>query len=255
MISEYQRVCNVCGKKWHSLVSREAEIIQRKQANAAQGLAGCCSPNTSATSIGTGQLIDSELQRLRQCPECQSVNFEESVVTFGESSDPSDGSTVKTTSSDDKKADGKSPAGVLVNSSENKSGLGCWSLLAIVVGAIIAFALIASVVSSFTSAADRDDTQLNVVSEPSVSVPMECLSAVATAAAVPGEQSNNREIEFAADACLSVEEFVEALKQFPLAAGQTSFIDSDKSIFVPIVCYQYPNTKVCRDAASLGLLD
>ncbi len=82
LVSEYRRTCKACSKQWHSLVDREEVILLRKRANAAQGAVGCCSPNTSATSIGTGQLIDSELQRLRQCPECQSANFDEEIIDY-----------------------------------------------------------------------------------------------------------------------------------------------------------------------------
>lgn len=81
-VEEYKRTCRACGKVWHSLVSREAEIEFRSQANAAQGAVGCCSPNTSATSIGTGQIIDSELQRIRQCPDCTSANYDQVVTRY-----------------------------------------------------------------------------------------------------------------------------------------------------------------------------
>lgn len=79
-VAEFRRTCNSCGKVWHSLVERENQIVLRQQANAWQGMAGCCSPNTSATSIGTGQVIDSELQRLRQCPDCGSANFKQEII-------------------------------------------------------------------------------------------------------------------------------------------------------------------------------
>lgn len=81
---EYRRTCRACGKVWHSLVAREKEIQQRQFANGMQGLVGCCSPNTSATSIGTGQIIESELQRLRQCPECGSASYDEEIVDYSD---------------------------------------------------------------------------------------------------------------------------------------------------------------------------
>lgn len=81
-VQEYKRTCRACGKNWHSLVSRENAIQERMKANAMQGVVGCCSPNTSATAIGTGQIIESELQKLRQCPECGSASYDEVIVSY-----------------------------------------------------------------------------------------------------------------------------------------------------------------------------
>jgi hypothetical protein len=254
MISEYRRTCNVCGKRWHSLVTREAEIIQRKQANAAQGLVGCCSPNTSATSIGTGQIIDSELQRLRQCPECQSVNFDEEIVDYeGKASDVAI-PVVASPKQTSEESVVESDSGATNTEVPPKFRWGCGSVAAVIVGAIIVVWWVTWLVSSL-SATDESVTEFPTAEVPAITVPSDCLSAVAAAADVPGDRSNNAEVKVAASTCTNVDDFVEALKLFPFAAGQTVFVDSDVQIFIPIVCYQFPDTKVCLDAAVRGLLD
>jgi hypothetical protein len=147
------------------------------------------------------------------------------------------------------------PDSVAVGTEETaKFRWGCVSVTAAVVGAIIVVWWVSWLVSSFTTTGESE-TEFPIAEVPAITVPSECLSAVAAAADVPGDQSNNAEIKLAANTCTNVDDFVEALKQFPYAAGQTLFVDSDVQIFIPIVCYQFPETNVCLDAAAQGLLD
>lgn len=146
---EYKRTCKACGKVWHSLVSREKEILQRKQANAAQGMAGTCSPNTSATSIGTGQIIDSELQGLRKCPECGSANFEEVIVTYDEQIQPIPETTKEGEAS--KSFETNETVILPVESNkipEPKKGIGCLGIGLIIIGIIIIISIISGIVNS-----------------------------------------------------------------------------------------------------------
>lgn len=83
-IQEFKRTCNACGKVWHSLVSREEQLKKNAEANAWQICAGCCNPGTASQGIGTGQIIENEQTRLKQCPECGSASYTEEIVTYDE---------------------------------------------------------------------------------------------------------------------------------------------------------------------------
>lgn len=80
--SEYQRTCLRCGKVWHSLVSREAKLIKDHQCNLCVTATQCGSPTVLA-----GQRLvqagESEIARLRKCPECQSTNYSEKILSPG----------------------------------------------------------------------------------------------------------------------------------------------------------------------------
>lgn len=82
VVQEYKRTCNACGKVWHSLASREAELINRRVANAAQVAAGCCSPAVGSQGMATATLIDNEMERLKTCPECGSSSHGLEIVDY-----------------------------------------------------------------------------------------------------------------------------------------------------------------------------
>jgi hypothetical protein len=90
-VSEYQRTCRSCNKVWHSLVSRENEIqIQMIADNfLASGGAlqqcGTCGMWGTSTLTQSTRNIDannSELSRLRSCPNCQSHSYDEQIVQY-----------------------------------------------------------------------------------------------------------------------------------------------------------------------------
>ena len=75
---EYRRTCNYCGKTWHSLVQREAEIETVKKQAAYATIGNCCGDNSqNMRNIDAGS---DNLTKLRQCPECGSANYTEEVV-------------------------------------------------------------------------------------------------------------------------------------------------------------------------------
>lgn len=81
-VQEYKRKCNACGKVWHSLASREAQLVSTANANNAQLVAGCCNPGTASQAMGTQTVIGSELTRLRTCPECGSASYTEELISY-----------------------------------------------------------------------------------------------------------------------------------------------------------------------------
>ena len=83
---EYKRTCQVCGKIWHSLIARENQVAQNiKSNNCNRGLAICsCNPVGNAEAAQLTRNIEanqSEIQRLRSCPQCSSVNYREEIVS------------------------------------------------------------------------------------------------------------------------------------------------------------------------------
>lgn len=88
-ILEYRRTCLVCGKVWHSLVSRENQIASSAMSNSLMacggGMQNCgtCGLLGGGTAAQASRSIDanqSDLQRLKSCPECHSANYREETV-------------------------------------------------------------------------------------------------------------------------------------------------------------------------------
>jgi len=81
-----------------------------------------------------------------------------------------------------------------------------------------------------------------------------CNQAMQAASLVPGDQNNDSMLEVAANACPTVNEFGAAGILYPAAVGLTSANENDVLLFIPIVCYYFPQTAMCLDAQQLGLL-
>jgi len=79
VVEEYQRTCLVCGKVWHSLVNREASLINNSILDGCLGVANCCNPIVLLLSSSNVNTYDSELARLKSCPECRSTNYAEII--------------------------------------------------------------------------------------------------------------------------------------------------------------------------------
>ncbi len=88
---EYRRTCQVCGKVWHSLVSREEQIISTQKTDAIMavsgglqscGTCGTMGTETQAQARGNLNAHESELQRLRSCPQCSSANYKEELIDY-----------------------------------------------------------------------------------------------------------------------------------------------------------------------------
>ncbi len=84
MSAEFRRKCRRCGKVWHSLCSREEQLV----ANSKAGFCGFCfdlldsNEHKAAVEIREGQRnsAHSELFRLHQCPECSSTSYDQEVL-------------------------------------------------------------------------------------------------------------------------------------------------------------------------------
>lgn len=77
---EYKRTCRSCGKVWHSLVSREEQIKRDEQSNNCNVCANCCNPSAQLQAKRNVEANQSELYRLKRCPECGSVNYDEIIT-------------------------------------------------------------------------------------------------------------------------------------------------------------------------------
>lgn len=86
---EYRRTCQVCGKIWHSLASREEQIISNQKNDALMavggglqscGTCGTCGSGTQTQATRNLNANQSDLQRLRSCPECSSANYIEQII-------------------------------------------------------------------------------------------------------------------------------------------------------------------------------
>jgi hypothetical protein len=81
-VAEYERVCNVCGKVWHSLVDREKQLKTNALCNV------CGSFSTCGTGAGQAQYtrnIDANIDtinELKKCPQCGSNNYTEKVIYY-----------------------------------------------------------------------------------------------------------------------------------------------------------------------------
>jgi len=70
----------LCGKVWHSLVARETQISRNEQANNCNVAAQCCNPAAQLQAKRNVEANQSELARLRQCPNCQSTNYHQVII-------------------------------------------------------------------------------------------------------------------------------------------------------------------------------
>ncbi|NOR85832.1 hypothetical protein GQ473_06985 [archaeon] len=80
-IQEYKRKCNECGKIWHSLISREKQIKKNAQDNNSQVCYNCCNADAQLQAKRNAESNESELDKLKKCPECSSSNYTEEVIS------------------------------------------------------------------------------------------------------------------------------------------------------------------------------
>lgn len=90
VVAEYKRTCNQCGKVWHVLAEREKYLEREKKYN------NC---NMCATAFGTAggnsgswgawtqtqrneHALESEMTRLKQCPNCGSSDYTETIIEY-----------------------------------------------------------------------------------------------------------------------------------------------------------------------------
>lgn len=91
MAREYRRTCRRCGTVWHSLVSRETKVKadtcnnQCDQCNETciepcDQCGNCSSSRPRLQAKRNAQASESELQRLRTCPNCKSASYREEIL-------------------------------------------------------------------------------------------------------------------------------------------------------------------------------
>lgn len=89
-VVEYRRTCNHCGKVWHVLAEREKYLESEKRWNDCNMCASAVgSANGNPYSYGAWtqakhneHTLDSEINRLKQCPNCMSMNYSEKEVRY-----------------------------------------------------------------------------------------------------------------------------------------------------------------------------
>ncbi len=87
-ILEYKRKCKQCGKVWHSLVSREDEInksLRNTGCGQFVSALGMCGGRwealgSSAQYSRNADALKEELNRLRKCPKCNSIDYKEEIL-------------------------------------------------------------------------------------------------------------------------------------------------------------------------------
>ena len=81
-MAEYRRTCLACSKVWHSLVTRENQILKDYNSNTTLVITESCMPGGGqAQAKRNAEANQSELAQLRRCPECFSANFDERIVS------------------------------------------------------------------------------------------------------------------------------------------------------------------------------
>lgn len=80
---EYKRTCQQCGKVWHSLVEREKQIQAQMKSSGCQMCANTCGDRAATAQYERNiHSQQSEVSRLKSCPNCQSRNYVEEIITF-----------------------------------------------------------------------------------------------------------------------------------------------------------------------------
>lgn len=91
-ISEFKRTCNECGKVWHVLQSREQQLKKDLKSNNCSEITsaiGMCGGDNQfqAMSVNTQakrnqHALTNEITRLKECPNCQSGNYNEVSIVY-----------------------------------------------------------------------------------------------------------------------------------------------------------------------------
>jgi len=84
-VAEYKRTCNECGKVWHSLVEREAQIDPSGKCCDPDNLGECgtCGTNSAQAQYRRNiQSREESLAKLRKCPSCSSENCKTELIYY-----------------------------------------------------------------------------------------------------------------------------------------------------------------------------
>jgi transcription elongation factor Elf1 len=80
-VAEIKRTCNQCGKVWHSLASREAELVAN-MGLAACGSCGTCGSPHQAQYNRNVDANSETLHQATQCTNCKSSDYKEEVIYY-----------------------------------------------------------------------------------------------------------------------------------------------------------------------------
>ena len=94
-----------------------------------------------------------------------------------------------------------------------------------------------------------------VESSPAPTQANECKDAMFAAAAIPADQEADAELEATASACRTVDEWIEAVQEYPAAYGMNELTDADMPLYIQSLCYGLESTPMCVDAEANGYLD
>jgi len=81
-VAEYKRVCNQCGKVWHSLVDREKQIAQKMMSNSCLMCGNTCSGSGFGQYSRNFDANQDSLTALKRCPQCSSANYTETIIYY-----------------------------------------------------------------------------------------------------------------------------------------------------------------------------
>ena len=81
-VREYKRKCKECRKVWYSLDGREKEIRRNIKSNAFSQCAFCGNPGAQLQAKRNVESGQSELERLKSCPNCGSRNYGEKEIVY-----------------------------------------------------------------------------------------------------------------------------------------------------------------------------
>jgi hypothetical protein len=81
-VMEYKRKCEECGKTWHVLASREKTIKNNINSNSCSQASFCCNPGAQLQAKRNVEAGEGELNKLKQCPNCNSSNYKEEKLIY-----------------------------------------------------------------------------------------------------------------------------------------------------------------------------
>jgi len=82
-VKEFKRTCKQCGKVWHVLESREKHVQSDILVNNLNVVSNCCNPFGGQLQAKRNvEANQTELDKLRKCPDCQSANYAEEVLIY-----------------------------------------------------------------------------------------------------------------------------------------------------------------------------
>lgn len=81
-VGEYRRTCLACGKVWHSLIAREQQVQQGIKSSNCDVITLCGNPAAQQQATRNLSAGQSEIARLRQCPNCNSSSYHEEIVAY-----------------------------------------------------------------------------------------------------------------------------------------------------------------------------